>query len=146
MAFHRRLVWALGRSRETAARSIEHSLVFGVYTPDTAEQLAFARVVTDYATFGRLCHVYVARKARGQGIGTWLAESVVAALGPYRLMLSTSYAHGVYARAGFAVVSEPEKLMMITASAPSTAPSAPTTGTVKATGHRPKTVTWEVRG
>ena len=69
--------WALGRSRETVARTIEHSLVLGVYaadapdTPDTpdapdpAEQLAFARVVTDYTTFGWLCDVYVAREARG---------------------------------------------------------------------------------
>ncbi|RKT08523.1 acetyltransferase (GNAT) family protein [Streptomyces sp. 3211.6] len=126
--------WALGRSRETVARSIEHSLVFGVYVPDTAEQLAFARVVTDYATFGWLCDVYVAREARGQGIGTWLAESVVAALEPYRLkrlMLSTLDAHEVYAHAGFSAVSEPEKLMMITAQAPSTAPADPATGAVK---------------
>ncbi|MFD4974051.1 hypothetical protein [Streptomyces sp. NPDC058424] len=42
------------------------SLVFGVYTPDTAEQLAFARVITDYATFGWLCDVYVTREARGR--------------------------------------------------------------------------------
>ncbi|MGA5818276.1 GNAT family N-acetyltransferase [Kitasatospora sp. NPDC094028] len=112
--------WALGRSREAVARSIEHSLVFGVYAPDTAGQVAFARVVTDYATFGWLCDVYVAREARGRGIGTWLAESVVAELAPYRLkrlLLSTVDAHEVYARAGFEAVSEPEKLMMITAPA-----------------------------
>ncbi|MFF3002196.1 GNAT family N-acetyltransferase [Kitasatospora sp. NPDC057940] len=109
--------WALGRSRDAVARSIEHSLVFGVYTPDTAEQLAFARVVTDYATFGWLCDVYVAREARGRGIGTWLAESVVTTLAPLRLkrlMLSTLDAHDVYARAGFSAVPEPQKLMMIT--------------------------------
>lgn len=110
--------WALGRSRETVAQSIEHSLVFGIYAEDPAEQLAFARVVTDYATFGWLCDVYVSREARGRGLGTWLAESVVATLAPYRLkrlMLSTLDAHEVYARAGFAVVTEPEKLMMRTA-------------------------------
>ncbi|MEE1782041.1 GNAT family N-acetyltransferase [Streptomyces sp. SP17BM10] len=126
--------WALGRSRETVARSIEHSLVFGVYTPDTAEQVAFARIVTDYATFGWLCDVYVARESRGRGIGTWLAESVVAALAPYRLkrlMLSTLDAHEVYARAGFSAVSEPEKLMVITAPAPSAVPTGPATGGVK---------------
>ncbi|MFF4364598.1 GNAT family N-acetyltransferase [Streptomyces sp. NPDC001594] len=126
--------WALGRSRETVARSIEHSLVFGVYASDTAEQLAFARVVTDYATFGWLCDVYVAREARGRGIGTWLAESVVAALAPYqlkRLMLSTLDAHEVYTRAGFSAVSEPEKLMVITTPASSAAPTDPATEAVK---------------
>jgi GNAT superfamily N-acetyltransferase len=126
--------WALGRSRETMARSIEHSLVFGVYNPDTAEQLAFARVVTDWATFGWLCDVYVAREARGRGIGTWLAESVVTTLEPYRLkrlMLSTLDAHEVYAHAGFTAVYEPEKLMMITAPASSTVPPDPATGAVK---------------
>ncbi|MFE2293779.1 GNAT family N-acetyltransferase [Streptomyces sp. NPDC059452] len=142
--------WALGRSRETVARSIEHSLVFGVYTPDTAtaEQLAFARVVTDYATFGWLCDVYVAREARGRGIGTWLAESVVAALEPYRLkrlMLSTLDAHAVYAHAGFSAVTEPEKLMVITAPASSTAPApsaapAPSTAPASSTAPAPSTV------
>ncbi|MFE5599905.1 GNAT family N-acetyltransferase [Streptomyces coelicoflavus] len=131
--------WALGRSRETVARSIEHSLVFGVYAPDPAEQVAFARVVTDYATFGWLCDVYVDRESRGRGIGTWLADSVVAALAPYRLkrlMLSTLDAHDVYARAGFSAVSEPEKLMMATVSTSSAAQTAPAAGAVTATGRR----------
>ncbi|MFD5648884.1 GNAT family N-acetyltransferase [Streptomyces sp. NPDC127039] len=131
--------WALGRSRETVARSIEHSLVFGVYTSDPAEQVAFARVVTDYATFGWLCDVYVDCESRGRGIGTWLAESVVAALAPYRLkrlMLSTLDAHEVYARAGFSTVSDPEKLMTVTASTSSAAQTAPVAGAVTATGRR----------
>ena len=118
--------WALGRSRETVARTIEHSLVFGVYAPDTAGQLAFARVVTDYTTFGWLCDVYVVREARGRGIGTWMAESVVTALAPHRLkrlMLSTLDAHEVYARAGFASVAKPEKLMAIMAAGASTGPA-----------------------
>ncbi|SEM30478.1 GNAT family N-acetyltransferase [Streptacidiphilus jiangxiensis] len=110
--------WALGRSRETVARSIEHSLVLGVYASAErgAEQVAFARVVTDYATFGWLCDVYVAREARGRGIGTWLAGTVVAELAPYRLkrlMLSTLDAHEVYARVGFRPFANPERLMAV---------------------------------
>lgn len=124
--------WALGRSREKVARTIENSLVFGVYAPaeraaededgrsgkdgKLGEQLAFARVVTDYATFGWLCDVYVAREARGLGIGTWLAEAVVAELAPYelkRLMLATVDAHEVYARAGFRTVPDPERIMIV---------------------------------
>ena len=46
--------WATGRSLETIRRSIEHSLSFGVYKGE--EQIGFARVVTDYATFA-LAHM-----------------------------------------------------------------------------------------
>jgi GNAT superfamily N-acetyltransferase len=125
--------WALGRSRETVVHSIANSLVFGVYAqaPDAegeggaaGEQLAFARVVTDYATFGWLCDVYVATEARGRGIGTWLAEAVVAELAPYRLkrlMLATVDAHEVYARAGFQPFPDPDRLMIVTG--PGTGPS-----------------------
>ena len=40
--------WAIGRSFDTVSGSIEHSLPFGVYTSQSAEQVGFARVVTDY--------------------------------------------------------------------------------------------------
>ncbi|MEY9847977.1 GNAT superfamily N-acetyltransferase [Streptacidiphilus sp. BW17] len=106
--------WAMGRSHETVMRSIDHSLVFGVYRDD--EQVAFARVVTDYAVFAWLADVYVARELRGRGIGTWIAEAVVAELAPYRLkrlMLATVDAHDVYARAGFAPVRDPQHLMAL---------------------------------
>ena len=49
--------WAIGRSYETVARSIASSLCFGVY--DGEEQVGFARVVTDTATFAWLCDVFV---------------------------------------------------------------------------------------
>src|ERR1051325_3929293 len=41
--------WATGRAREVVERSIDNSLPFGIYQGD--EQVGFARVVTDYATF-----------------------------------------------------------------------------------------------
>ncbi|MFE4411009.1 hypothetical protein [Streptomyces sp. NPDC056821] len=70
-----------------------------------------------------------------------MAESAVAALAPYQLkqlMLSTLDAHEVYAHAGFSAVSEPEKLMMITAPAPSTVPTDQATGTAKPLATDPK--------
>lgn len=45
--------WAIGRPHEVIRTSIENSLAFGVYTlteGGTEEQIAFARVVTDYCT------------------------------------------------------------------------------------------------
>ena len=49
--------WAAGRSIETIQRSIDNSLVFGVYKGD--QQIGFARVITDYATFAWLADVFV---------------------------------------------------------------------------------------
>lgn len=73
--------WALGRSREAVERSVRHSLNFAVY--DVAgSQVAYARVVTDWATFAWLCDVYVAPAHRGKGLGTWLARAARDHLAP----------------------------------------------------------------
>lgn len=108
--------WALGRSRETVERSVAASVNFGVYDA-AGRQVAFARVVTDLATFAWLCDVYVDREHRGLGIGTWLTATVRDHLAPYRLqrvLLSTKDAHEVYKRAGFVSFPEPERLMYLT--------------------------------
>ncbi|MGX1884984.1 GNAT family N-acetyltransferase [Streptomyces sp. NPDC055287] len=107
--------WALGRSRATVEQSIRASVNFGVYDSN-GSQVAYARVVTDLATFAWLCDVYVDRAHRGIGLGTWLAAAVRDHLAPYalkRVLLSTLDAHGVYAKVGFAPFSDPEKLMIM---------------------------------
>lgn len=107
--------WALGRSLDTVRRSVEGSLNFGAYDRAGA-QVGYARVVTDLATFGWLCDVYVAPEHRGRGVGGRLALAVRDHLAPHRLirlMLATGDAHEVYARVGFAPVEEPEQLMAI---------------------------------
>lgn len=107
--------WALGRSRETVEQSIRASLNFGVYDP-TGAQVAYARVVTDLATFAWLCDVYVAPTCRGRGLGTWLAASVRDHLAPYKLkrvLLATLDAHEVYEKVGFIPVPDPHKLMVL---------------------------------
>lgn len=60
--------WAEGIPRETVARSLRNSLCFGLYEGD--HQAGLARVVTDGATFGYLCDVYVLPELRGRGLGT----------------------------------------------------------------------------
>ena len=107
--------WALGRSEQTVARSIEHSTSYGVYDP-RGRQVGFARVVTDEATYAWLCDVYVDRGARGLGLGTWLARSIVADLrerGVPRILLATADAHEIYRRAGFAELAVPARWMEI---------------------------------
>jgi GNAT superfamily N-acetyltransferase len=76
--------------------------------------VAFARVVTDGATFAWLCDVYVDREHRGAGVGTALMEFVVReleALDLRRWVLRTGDAHGLYERFGFTEPEQPETWM-----------------------------------
>jgi GNAT superfamily N-acetyltransferase len=113
-AFLTRSFWAQGISRELVAKSIANSLCFGVF--DDASQIGFARVVTDRATYAYLCDVYVLESHRGRGLGKWLIEVVMAhpdLQGLRRFQLVTRDAHSLYARHGFAVVTQPERYMEI---------------------------------
>lgn len=93
--------WAGERERETIARSIEHSLCFGVY--QNGEQVGFARCVTDYATIFWLADVILDERVRGQGLGKALVDMI---LGHELLQglvgtLATRDAQGLYQRFGF---------------------------------------------
>ncbi len=59
--------WAQSRPLEVIQRSIENSLNFGVYCDN--RQVGFARVVTDYATFGWVCDVFILPEQRKAGLG-----------------------------------------------------------------------------
>ena len=116
--------WARGIARATVDRSIDHSLNFGLFqqlgggAPDRERQVGFARVVTDTATFANLADVYVLDELRGQGLGVWLMEVVMAhpALqGLRRFTLGTQDAHGLYAKFGFTAPPEAYRLMEIKA-------------------------------
>ena len=107
--------WALGRSKDTVEQSIRSSLNFAVHHA-SGPQVAYARVVTDRATFAWLCDVYVAPAHRGKGLGTWMAGAVRDHLAPYRVkrvLLSTLDAHQIYAKAGFTPLPNPEQLMIL---------------------------------
>ena len=84
-----------------------------MYDAGTGEQLAYARVVTDGATFAWLCDVFVAREARGRGVGVALVEGVVALepLGLKRILLATGDAHGLYEKFGFLPLERPQDFM-----------------------------------
>lgn len=108
--------WAAGRSRATQDAAIDASLNFGVFDADSGEQLGYARVVTDGATFAWLCDVFVAAEVRGRGVGTMLLDGVMRALAPLglqRLLLATRDAHELYARFGFAPLERPDRWMSI---------------------------------
>jgi GNAT superfamily N-acetyltransferase len=107
--------WASDRSAEAIERSIQHSCVYGVYTP-AGEQIALTRATTDLASFAWLGDVVVDEAWRGRGIGTWLVGTVVEhlrGLGVPRLVLTTRDAHGVYAALGFGPLRVPQTWMEI---------------------------------
>jgi GNAT superfamily N-acetyltransferase len=106
--------WAQGRERAVVERSIAGSRPYSVYAHE--QQTAFARVVTDEATFAWICDVFVDEHHRGRGLGTWLVESIVedlAAVGVQRFLLATRDAHEVYRRCGFAPMEGVDRWMEI---------------------------------
>ncbi|WP_031041484.1 GNAT family N-acetyltransferase [Streptomyces sp. NRRL F-5650] len=108
--------WALGRTREKQDRAVEGSLNFGVYDAVSGEQVAYARVVTDLATFAWLCDVYVDPSVRAKGLGTALVAAVREHLAPHglrRILLATHDAHGVYEKLGFTALDRPEQWMAL---------------------------------
>jgi GNAT superfamily N-acetyltransferase len=113
-AYLSRSFWAEGILRETVAKSIAHSLCFGLF--HETSQIGFARVVTDRATFAYLCDVYVLEAHRAQGLGKWLTETVMAhpdLQGLRRFQLVTRDAHGLYTRFGFSTPANPDRHMEI---------------------------------
>ncbi|MDA8323422.1 MAG: GNAT family N-acetyltransferase [Actinomycetota bacterium] len=104
--------WAAGRPREVTARSIEHSLVIGLYAPD-GRQAGFARQVTDYATFAWLCDVFVDSAHRGAGVGSFLVRTTVEHpdVADVRQLLMATPGRTLYRRHGFGDLLKPERWM-----------------------------------
>jgi GNAT superfamily N-acetyltransferase len=95
--------WARGIPRDVLRRAIEHSLCFGLYR--NCDQIGFARVVTDEATFAYLADVFVIPEERNAGLGQWLIETILSDPLLQRLrrwLLVTRDAKSLYQRCGFA--------------------------------------------
>ncbi len=67
--------WAVGRPMKIVRKSIENSICFGLY--DGEKQVGFARIVTDFATVGWMCDVFILPSYQGNGLGKWLVECIV---------------------------------------------------------------------
>lgn len=104
--------WSPGVPIDVVRRAIEDSIVFGVYRD--GEQAGFARVVSDRATFAWICDVFILDGYRGQGLGKWLMECVIAhpeLQGLRRWMLATRDAHGLYGQSGFTALHDSSRFM-----------------------------------
>jgi GNAT superfamily N-acetyltransferase len=116
--------WAAGIPRETVERAVRHSLCFGAFDGD--QQVGFARVISDYATYAYISDVFVVPSHRGRGVGKQLMAAIMAHPDLQRLRrwtLFTRDAHGLYRQFGFGEPRHPERLMEIL-SPPSGGPGA----------------------
>jgi GNAT superfamily N-acetyltransferase len=108
--------WAKGRTLEQTKTAIENSICFGVYHGD--RQAAFARVVTDRATFAYIGDLFVLEEFRGRGLSKRLMEAIVShpeLQGLRRWILATRDAHGLYEQFEFSALRFPERWMEKTA-------------------------------
>jgi len=107
-----RSYWSEGIPREIVERSMKNSLCFGVY--DDGNQVGFARVITDYATFAYLADVFIIESNRGKGLSKLLMECIVKhpeLQGLRRWILATRDAHSLYQKFGFTPLTAPDRFM-----------------------------------
>lgn len=93
-------------------KSIQGSLCFGLYK-GTA-QIGFARLITDQTTFAYMADVFILPENRGNGLSVWLMEIIHThpSLSTVRSwLLTTTDAHGLYRKFGYATHPNPEKIM-----------------------------------
>ncbi len=111
-AFLSQTYWSPGIPVDLLTTAIKNSLAFGVLFGE--EQVGFARVVTDKATFAYLADVYVVEAHRGKGLSKRLLEAIQAhheLQGLRRFLLATKDAHSLYAQFGFKELANPSRMM-----------------------------------
>ncbi len=100
--------WGGDLTRDVLERSVANSVCFGLY--EGAEDgrmlslVGFGRVITDLATYGYLTDVVIEESRRGQGLGHWLVECLLAhpeLQGLRRVSLVTFDAQALYQPFGF---------------------------------------------
>lgn len=104
--------WGKSRPRALMRKALEHSLCFAML--DEAELVGFARVITDCGTFAYMADVVIRADHRGNGLGGWLVETMLAhpsLIGMRRWLLVTQNAHSLYERFGFAAPQHPGEIM-----------------------------------
>jgi GNAT superfamily N-acetyltransferase len=106
--------WAEDMPVDVVQQSINGSLCFATFYKK--QQVGFARVITDEATFAYLCDVFIDEDFRGKGLSKWLMEVILAyptLQSLRRFMLATKDAHGLYQQHGFIPLTFTDKWMHI---------------------------------
>lgn len=106
--------WCKDIPFDTVRAAFDNSFCIGAVAG--GRQVAFARLVTDYATFGYLADVFVVQAHRGEGISKRMMEVLFGlpwVAGLRRIMLSTIHAHELYRKYGFTQCRYPDRLMEV---------------------------------
>ena len=106
--------WAKGIPLETVETALQNSFCVGLFEDE--KQIGFARLVTDYATFGYLADVYILKEYRGKGLSKMMIKHLLEldfVQGLRRTLLATLDAHSLYRQFGFESPENPERLMEI---------------------------------
>lgn len=106
--------WSKGIPYEVVKASFDHSYTIGALFE--GRQIAYARLVTDYATFAYLADVYVEAPHRGKGLSKELLQLLMGqdwVKGLRRIMLATLDAQPLYEQFGFVQPAFPERFMEI---------------------------------
>lgn len=96
--------WSPRIRRDLVEAGIRNSVVIGVIDRATGSQVAFARVITDSATFAYLCDLFVIEGHRGRGLSKRIIETLLAdprMRTVRRWSLATRDAQDLYKRYGF---------------------------------------------
>lgn len=104
--------WSPGIARATIEKAIAGSHCLGAYAG--GDQVGFARMITDHATFAWLADVWVDERVRGRGIGRRMVQWFLDHpdfTDLRRIALVTMDAHGVYATLGFQAPVRPDRFM-----------------------------------
>lgn len=113
-AYLTRSYWAAGIPLETVKRALANS--FCVAITHQGAQIAFARLVSDRATFAYLADVYVLEEHRGKGLSHAILDFLQGHpefQGLRRWALFTRDAQGLYAVHGWKEYPNPDRMMTI---------------------------------
>ena len=106
--------WAKGIPYALVDDSLSHSFCVGAFAD--GEQVGFARMITDYTTFGWLADVFVLPAYRGQGISKKMVSFILEQPWSKRLrrkMLNTRDAQGLYRRYQFRELANPSYILEV---------------------------------
>ena len=105
--------WSPGIEMGVVKKAMKGSLSFGIY--ENNNQIGYARVITDKATFAYLADVFVDVNYKGQGLGKWLIETIMShpdLQNLRRIILTTKDAHRLYEQCGFTSITNADRYMV----------------------------------
>ena len=106
--------WSKGIPFDVVQRAVENSLNFGVFLG--AEQVGYARVISDRATVAYLGDVFILPAHRGKGLSKMLMGEIMAhpsLQGLRRWILLTQDAHALYKQYGWKTIAAPDRWMEV---------------------------------